>query len=51
MVGLPIFLAGSYWGGAAMKDAIASGFAAADAILRAHPAPPRHARHAPEVRP
>lgn len=31
--GGPIFLAGSYLGGAAMKDALASGFAAAEAVL------------------
>lgn len=33
MAGLPISLAGSYFGGAAMKDALASGFAAAEAVL------------------
>lgn len=33
---LPVVLAGSYLGGAAMKDALASGFAAAEQVLHAH---------------
>lgn len=37
MAGLPVTLAGSYLGGAAMKDAISSGFAAAEAVLAQAP--------------
>jgi oxygen-dependent protoporphyrinogen oxidase len=50
MQGLPITLAGSYFGGAAMKDALTSGFNAAEAVLKRAPiAPP--ARSPAEVRP
>jgi hypothetical protein len=33
LVGSPFTLAGSYLGGAAMKDALATGFSAAEAVL------------------
>lgn len=35
MAGSPVVLAGSYFGGAAMKDALASGFAAAESLVPA----------------
>lgn len=50
MTGLPISLAGSYFGGAAMKDAITSGFAAAEALLAQPPVEVTAATSA-EVRP
>lgn len=37
MAGAPVRLAGSYWGGAAMKDALASGFRAAEGLLEEAP--------------
>ncbi|MCC6333975.1 MAG: protoporphyrinogen oxidase [Myxococcales bacterium] len=49
--GLPISLAGSYLGGAAMKDAIASGFAAAEEVLRRVPGCPPPSAVAQEIRP
>jgi oxygen-dependent protoporphyrinogen oxidase len=36
MAGAPVVLAGSYFGGAAMKDALTSGFGAAEALLARH---------------
>ncbi|GMU62446.1 MAG: protoporphyrinogen oxidase [Myxococcaceae bacterium] len=51
MRGLPISLAGSYFGGAAMKDAIASGLGAAEDVLRRIPALPLPAAVLQEVRP
>jgi oxygen-dependent protoporphyrinogen oxidase len=45
--GLPVSLAGSYFGGAAMKDAIASGFAAAEALARSQPVPASETAPAP----
>jgi oxygen-dependent protoporphyrinogen oxidase len=50
MAGSPVALAGSYFGGAAMKDALISGFAAAEQ-LQAQMRPPGAGRAAPaEVR-
>ncbi len=39
LAGVPVVLAGSYFGGAAMKDALASGFAAAELVLQPRGAP------------
>ena len=52
MAGSPVAQAGSYFGGAAMKDALLSGFAAAARILgeASAPVPGLSAPPRPEVR-
>jgi oxygen-dependent protoporphyrinogen oxidase len=50
MAGSPVALAGSYFGGAAMKDALQSGFAAASSLLGEAPVPGAGTIARPEVR-